>query len=197
MEPFAANLLTQQKNPRKRPFDRNNCSHKNESKRNGAQNVEHEQNLVKKSKIEELESNLAKKSQNTYSDGANSKMILQQSIASLYEIKKFLLDLENQNIKPDVKIVEIHDVIEDLSKIEGSMGEPTIKEIYMCPPGLIKKTFVNSEIEKEPVNLMEKPNSSFVETKPIELEVEGQSFMVQTSIEPDDFHYESGEHINI
>ena len=191
MEPFAANLLTQQKNPRKRPVDRSN-----EPQRNEAQNVNNEQNLFKKSKIDELESNLAKKSQNSYSYSANSKIILQQSIESLYDIKKFLLDLENQNMKPDVKIVEIHDVIEDLSKIEASMGEPIIKEIYMCPPEQMDNILANSEIEKEPVNLMEKPNSSFVETKSIELEVEGESFMVQTSIEPSDFHYES-ENIDI
>ena len=93
MEPFAANLLTQQKNPRKRPVDRSN-----EPQRNEAQNVNNEQNLFKKSKIDELESNLAKKSQNSYSYSANSKIILQQSIESLYDIKKFLLDLENQNM---------------------------------------------------------------------------------------------------
>jgi hypothetical protein len=192
LEPFAANLLTQQKNPRKRPFDRNNSAHDSEPQRNGA-----EQNLAKQSKINSLGSNLAKKSLKTYSDGSNSKIILQQSIASLYKIKKLLLDLENQNMNPDVKIIEIQKVIEDLSEIEGSLGEPIIKEVYMSPPELQQKAFVNSEIQQEPVNLMEKTNSTFVKLQPIELEVEGQSFMIQTSIEPDEFDCESEENVDI
>ena len=128
--------------------------------------------------------NLAEHSQHTHSDTANSKIILQQSIE---KIKKFLFDLRDQNMKPtDVKLFEIQDVIEDLSEIEGSLGETIIKEVYMCPPELLHKAFVNSEIQKETVNLMEKPNSSSVETQPMELEIEGQSFMIQTSIEPEE-----------
>ena len=67
---------------------------------------------------EESGPNLAENSQHTHSDTANSKIILQQSIE---KIKKFLFDLGYQNMKAaDVKIVEIHNVIENLSEIEGS-----------------------------------------------------------------------------
>jgi hypothetical protein len=54
---------------------------------------------------------------------------------------------------------------------------------------------VNSENQKELENLMKKPNFTFVEMQPMELEVKGQSFMIQTSAEHDDF--ESEENVDI
>ena len=139
----------------------------------------------KKSKIDELESNLAKISQKTYSDGSNSKIILQQSIESLYKIKKFLLDSENQNMKPtDMNIAEVHNVIQDLSEIEDSLEKIRIKEVYMCPPELLYKKFVIPKISKEPVNLNASTNFKLVETQAMEVEVEGKSFIIKSSIEP-------------
>ena len=62
--------------------------------------------------LDESGSNLAEKSQKTYSDGLNSKIILQQSIE---KIQKFLFNLEDQNMKPtDMNIADIHNVIQDL-----------------------------------------------------------------------------------
>ena len=135
--------------------------------------------------------NLAEKSQKTYCDGANSKIILQQSIE---KIQKFLFNLEDQNMKPaDMSTAEIYDVIQNLSEIEDSLGETKIKEVYMCPPELFHKKFVKPKVSKEPVNLNENTNFNLVETQAMELEVEGKSFIIKSSIEPGNHNAETEE----
>ena len=68
--------------------------------------------------------------------------------------------------------------------------EANICKIALCVSPCFSsyhKKIVNSENEKGHENLMKKSKSTFVETQPIELEVQGQSF----TIGPEDFDNES------
>ena len=88
-------------------------------------------------------------------------------------------------MKPAVaNVAEIHNVIQDLSEIEDSLGESRIKEVYMCPPELLHKKFVKPKISNELVDLNENTTFNLVETQAMELEVEGKSFIIKSFIEP-------------
>ena len=126
MEPYAANLKTQNKNTRKRPVHRNGATQIIHPQENIAQNVEN---------IPQNVENLAKKSKNTYYDETAAEK-LEKSVQS---VAKMLRTLRNLNLSDEVKLdtSQFDSVINDLLEVKESLNKPVIKEVLLHPQALV------------------------------------------------------------
>lgn len=122
MEPYAANLKSQQKNPRKRPVNRNGATQIIQPQENIAQNGQNTENLAKKSK-------------NTYYDETAAEK-LEKSVQS---VSKILQALKNLNLSDEVRVdtSQFDSVINDLLEVKESLNKPIIKEVYLHPPASV------------------------------------------------------------
>ena len=135
MEPYAANLKTQEKNHRKRPVNRNGATQIIQPQENIAQNGQNAENLAKKSK-------------NTYYDETAAEK-LENSVQS---VSKLLQALKNLNLSDEVRVdtSQFDSVINDLLEVKESLNKPIIKEVYLHPPASVPEVQDDQNIDFVP-----------------------------------------------
>ena len=137
MEPYAANLKTQKKNPRKRPLNRNK----------GAQNIEPQQN----ENVPENGQNIARKTKITYSDETPAEK-LENSLKTVSEIIQALknVKISDDNHEVNIDISSLDTVVDDLLAVKASLNQPVIKEVYMHPPEIVPNDKENIDFTSNP-----------------------------------------------
>ena len=135
MEPYAANLKTQKKNPRKRPLNRNK----------GAQNIEPQQN----ENVPENGQNIARKTKITYSDETPAEK-LENSLKTVSEIIQALKNVKISDDNQEVNIAALDSVVDDLLAVKASLNKPVIKEVYLHPPETVPNDDKNIDFASKP-----------------------------------------------
>ena len=137
MEPYAANLKTEKKNPRKRPLNRNK----------GAQNIEPQQNQ----NVPENGQNIARKTKITYSDETPAEK-LENSLKTVSEIIQALknVKISDDNHETNIDMSSLDTVVDDLLAVKASLNQPVIKEVYMHPPEIVPNDKENIDFTSNP-----------------------------------------------